>query len=187
MMKRFLFLALFGAATFSLSSNADIIIAVDTATELQGTFSLTGFDFSSAGPVQFAGLLPGNSSQQQVFVQVVSGAFVGDEVARVGTRMPGQPSWALLTLDLKGSPVSGSLSGSYNNNPLGKVVDFLLSASDTGTAAGTFSGSFSFKLHETPSGRVPEGGSTAALLGSAILGITGLRRRFGLRPQRISL
>ncbi|MFO1498488.1 MAG: hypothetical protein U1G07_08870 [Verrucomicrobiota bacterium] len=174
MKKKLLCFVLLSVATFSLSSNATIIFTVDTGTELQGTFSATGTANEARNPIQFAGLLPGDSTQQRFFVKVFPGG-----PALVGALAFGSPDSPNIDMNLSGSPVSDSVSGSYSNDPLAQVVDFSLSVShDTGsTDGGTFSGSFSFKVRATPPASVPEGGATAALLAMSFAGLAIVRKR----------
>jgi len=74
-------------------------------------------------------------------------------------------------------PFSGvSLSGYYTNGNGGGTVDWAFTdLADTGGPNGTFSGSFSFMLRG--SNNVPDGGSTALMLGLALVGFGAAKRK----------
>jgi hypothetical protein len=173
-MNKIYLLLLLGIGSLVQPASGGIVVNVDTPSELSGTFSFSGqFDIDSYTPVGFMGLLPGVNQFLTGNRNFTSSSAGHSDQFRTGTAgTPDSPGIFWFPF-LTGNTVTSS--GTYNNDPLGKVVDFsTIGTESSGTTDGTFSGSFDFKVRSG----VPDGGPSALLLGSAIACGIGLRKVF---------
>jgi hypothetical protein len=184
-MKKILLLLMLGLAALGQRANASIVFNIDTPTELEGTFSVTGLGGQNTSPISFLGLLPGPEDEQFVTAIRFHHQFViVPSFNTHGTGTPDNPSLQqeFINQITPGGPLP-IRSGSYSNDPEGLLVDFLITGFETGNFDGTFSGAFDFKVHGT--GPVSDGGSSALMLGGAMLGFLCFRKRLG-RGESVS-
>ena len=139
-------------------TRAQIFLTVDSAIELSGSFSETGFDFSSSSPVNFASLPAGGAQT------VYAARFPNNVLQSLGTGTPADPRYNFAI----GTGLA-TLTGTYSNGGIGgdQVVNWSFSNMvDNGT---TFSGNFSFTA-------VPEPAETAAMIGLGLGAFAWARR-----------
>lgn len=126
------------------ATQATVTFWTDTATDLVGTFSVTGTSVESAVPAAFDF---GLSFCMPVRVSRGTSAGVGLQCAG----SPDNPS-AILQDVLAGPQVSGSVSGTTSSLAGSAVPTFYFAFADledTGGAGGTFSGAFCFSRSST--------------------------------------
>ena len=141
----------------------------DTPTELSGTFSVSGSNVWSFVPTAFI-FLPGGSTDSIIAARNSGGIELGFGSYFAITSSPGLSGWFF------NQPISSTDIGSYSGSYLrgGQTVDWSLTGLQSSVSTETFSGNFSFQVRSS----VPDGGSTAAILGVALVGLVALRRRF---------
>ena len=143
-----------------LAAQAAVTFSTDTATDLVGTFSVTGTAVDSAAPSVFSfGLsfcMPVRASR--------------DTTAAVGLQCAGTPDNPGVSLQniLAGPQTAGSVSGTTSSLAGSTVPTFYFAFSDlqdTGGAGGTFSGSFCFSRSPTGCALSEPEPETASLAG----------------------
>ena len=166
--------ALLISLTSTATHAAAIVITTDTATELSGVYGAASFfgstDHTSVSTSNFS-LLPNGINTLFVMRSGSTSEF--------GTSSKGSPDDPFYSLSNFWNPLLGSISGTYTNSG-GPAVDFTIMYADTGSYFGTggLLGTFSF----TAQG-VPDGGTTALLLGLGLLGFFLTHRLTRLAPQ----
>ena len=160
------------------SQATSIAITTDTATELAGTFCGRTYcyedDSAIASATNFKSL-PFGLSQLFVRRSALLSSF--------GSVLPGSPNSPLVVF-FNANPTSGTTSGHYTNSGAfgsqGPRVDFTITYDDTGTrnGYGTLLGTFSFTTE-----KVPDGGTTALLLGLGLLGFLVTHKLTRFAPQ----
>lgn len=143
-----------------------ITIGTDTATELSGTFTASGFGSSSANAVVFTAL-PNGSTTLYLERAPVFNVF--------RSLQAGTPDDSKYQVAADSGPTT--LSGTYSNGGIGQdqTVNWSFSGlQDTspGAFGGTFTGTFSFTI-----AAVPEPAETALAMGGCLAAFAILKRR----------
>jgi len=164
---------------------ARIDITTDTTTELTGTFfasthSCQTTDFLRVAPSNFD-YLPGPGKA------LIVGRFTGvANLSFFGSLFPGlldDPFFIVRNSRFQIGNVSGTYRNSGPGRTLGPAVDYSISYLDSGTfrnGGGILIGKFSF-LSQTNS--VPDGGTTALLLGISLLGFLTINKLMRPSPE----
>ena len=142
-------------------ARAQILFSVDTATELSGSFSEVGFNFSASSPVNFASLPSGGAQT------VYAARFPNNVLETLGTGTPDNPHY-----NFSRGTGPATLSGTYSNGGVGGNEEVSWSFFNLNDDGNTFSGNFSFTVAAVP--------EPAELAGVSALGLAAFalfRRR----------
>jgi len=167
-------LSLFILLSLPFSANATFVVITDTATDFNGTFSITLDEFETVFPTSFIGLLPFDPSfgAEGLFAERIPDAppFPGEvSFGSIGFGNPDDPFISGLTGD-----TLPSVSGSFSNNASGTLVYFILdNFVNTPGPDGIFSGNFAFSTSTLAPVPLP---AAAWLFLTALCGGFGLRK-----------
>ncbi|HTH47657.1 MAG TPA: PEP-CTERM sorting domain-containing protein [Candidatus Limnocylindria bacterium] len=142
-------------------ARAQILFSVDSPTELTGSFSEAGFNFSASSPVNFASLPAGGAQT------VYAARFPNNVLETLGTGSPDNPHY-----DFSRGTGPATLSGTYTNGGASGDQEVSWSFYNMHDDGSTFTGNFSFTVATVP--------EPAAVAGVSALGLAAFalfRRR----------